>query len=142
MDLQQMLTTHPKKPSLGEMGISDVFSCIRACFDCADACTVCADACLGEQMIQELVRCIRLNQDCADVCEATGKILTRQTEPSPTLTRSQLEACIIACRLCAEECEKHAQRHEHCRICAEACRRCEEECLRVLEKLPATAQAH
>ncbi len=27
-----------------------------------------------------------------------------------------------------DECEKHAQMHEHCRVCAEACRRCESAC--------------
>jgi hypothetical protein len=45
---------------------------------------------------------------------------------------------MIACRACAEECDKHAQMHEHCLVCAEACRKCEEECMRMLEKLPAT----
>ena len=32
----------------------------------------------------------------------------------------------------AEECEKHAGMHEHCRICAEACRRCEQACDQLL----------
>jgi hypothetical protein len=39
-----------------------------------------------------------------------------------------LEACAEACRICAEECERHAGDHEHCRVCAEACRRCEQAC--------------
>jgi len=34
----------------------------------------------------------------------------------------------LACRRCAEECAKHAERHDHCRICAEACRDCEAAC--------------
>ncbi|WP_328468742.1 hypothetical protein OHA21_52575 [Actinoplanes sp. NBC_00393] len=33
-----------------------------------------------------------------------------------------------ACTACADECESHAGRHEHCRICAEACRVCEQAC--------------
>ena len=33
-----------------------------------------------------------------------------------------------ACRLCAQECDDHASRHEHCRVCAEACRACERAC--------------
>jgi hypothetical protein len=39
-----------------------------------------------------------------------------------------LHACAAACRLCADECEKHAKMHEHCRICAESCRRCVSAC--------------
>jgi hypothetical protein len=42
--------------------------------------------------------------------------------------RQLLEVCAAACRTCAEECERHAGHHEHCRICAEACRRCERAC--------------
>ena len=44
------------------------------------------------------------------------------------VTRAQLEACITACRACGDECERHAEMHEHCRICAEACRACEAAC--------------
>jgi hypothetical protein len=31
-----------------------------------------------------------------------------------------------------DECELHADMHEHCRICAEACRRCEQACQELL----------
>jgi hypothetical protein len=34
----------------------------------------------------------------------------------------------VACRACADECEKHAAHHEHCRLCAEVCRRCDQAC--------------
>ena len=47
------------------------------------------------------------------------------------------EACAAACRACGDECERHAQHHEHCRVCAESCRRCEEGCNRLLQALPA-----
>jgi hypothetical protein len=102
--------------------------CIQECVACALACTSCADACLAEDQLEALVRCIRLNLDCADVCDATGRVLTRQTSSEPRLAQSMLDACIQACRACAEECERHAPRHEHCRACAEACRRCEQAC--------------
>lgn len=42
--------------------------------------------------------------------------------------RSVLQAFGTACRLCAEECERHASHHEHCRTCAESCRRYEQAC--------------
>jgi Domain of Unknown Function (DUF326) len=115
----QMLEAHPQATANEALT-----RCIEECFAYALTCTSCADACLAGEDVQELVRCIRLNLDCADVCDATGRVLTRQTTAEARLARSMLEAC----RVCAEECERHAQHHDHCRVCAEACRRCEQAC--------------
>lgn len=122
---EAMLRSHPR-PEQADQGA--LARCIDACFDCAQTCTSCADACLGEAGVGELVRCIRLNLDCADVCEAAGRLASRQTDTEPELLRRQLEACAAACRLCGEECARHAGHMEHCRVCAEACRKCEEAC--------------
>jgi hypothetical protein len=124
----------------GALGIDPaaLVECIRACVDCAQACTACADACLGEDQVQTLVRCIRLDLDCADVCATTGAVLSGQTAFEPTLARSLLQTCATACRLCGDECERHAQHGmEHCRICADACRRCERACNAILSTLAA-----
>jgi hypothetical protein len=129
MSVQEMINTHPQASSVERDTLA---RCIDECFSCAATCTSCADACLGEDMVQELVRCIRLNLDCADVCDTTGRILARQTAFEPQLARHVLEACATACRACAEECDRHAGQHEHCRVCAEACRRCEQACNDVL----------
>jgi hypothetical protein len=75
-----------------------------------------------------MVRCIRLCVDCADACDATGRIVARQTAPDLRLIRAMVEACDVACLVCAEECDRHAAHHEHCRLCAEACRRCKTAC--------------
>lgn len=133
MHTRQMLETHPRPSQLGGDAL---VQCIDACFDCLQSCTTCADACLGEATAAALRRCIRLNLDCADVCDATGRILSRMSEPDLSLIQAQLRACTEACRLCGAECEKHAGHHEHCRVCAEACRRCETAC-RVLVDRPA-----
>jgi uncharacterized protein DUF326 len=110
--------------------------CIRACVDCAQACGACADACLSEPDIAMLRRCIRLDLDCADVCEATGRIVSRQTAFDSDLARAQLHACATACRVCGDECARHAQHGmEHCRIGADACRRCEQACSALLAQL-------
>src|SRR5699024_8918970 len=69
-----------------------------------------------------------LNLDCADICTATGHILSRRTGSNLATVKAVLEACRIACAECAAECEKHADMHDHCRICAEACRRCGPAC--------------
>jgi hypothetical protein len=79
-------------------------------------------------MVQELTQCIRVDLDCADICNITGRIMTRRTGSDDEVMRRMLSVCAAACKLCAEECQKHASMHEHCRICAESCRRCMEAC--------------
>jgi hypothetical protein len=118
-----MLETHPQATANEALA-----RCIQQCFVCALTCTSCADACLAEERVDELRRCIRLNLDCADVCTATGRVLARQTSPEPRLVQSMLDTCAQFCRACAEECERHVDHHEHCRLCAEACRQCEQAC--------------
>jgi hypothetical protein len=129
---RDVIQFHPRPSSL-DRGL--LLLCIDDCFDCAATCTACADADLGEEDVRELVRCARLCLDCADLCETTGRIATRQTEPDLGLLGATLEACLVACRACAEECERHAAHHEHCRVCAEVCRRCEASCADLLASL-------
>ncbi|HKT14364.1 MAG TPA: four-helix bundle copper-binding protein [Allosphingosinicella sp.] len=117
-----------------------LIQCIEECYDCAQVCTSCADACLAEDMVADLRQCIRLDLDCADVCIAAGALATRRTGTNQTALNEVLAACVIACRLCAEECERHAAEHEHCRICAKACRRCEQACHEAIRR-PAEALA-
>jgi hypothetical protein len=123
--VREVIETHPRPMGLDR---EVLLRCIDECFDCAATCTSCADACLGEQDVQGLVRCVRVCLDCADACDATGRTVTRQTEPDRGVIGAIVEACAVACRACAEECERHAPHHEHCRISAEVCRRCEQAC--------------
>jgi hypothetical protein len=121
----EMVRTSPTAAPFDEQTL---VRCIEECFDCAQTCTACADACLGEDMVKELARCVRLNLDCADICDTTGRALSRQVGADASVLRTFVQACAEACRVCGEECERHAEMHEHCRICAEACRRCEQAC--------------
>jgi hypothetical protein len=122
---KRMLDTYPRDFHL-DAGV--LTAAIDALSDCAQACTACADDCLSEEMVAELTKCIRLDLDCADVCTATLRVASRQTEYDANVTRPLLEACVAACRSCGDECERHAEMHEHCRVCAEACRRCQQAC--------------
>ena len=121
-DVAELLVIY-LKPS--EVHRETLARCIAECFDCARSCTACADADLAEEHLSEMRKRICLRLDCADVCDATGRAASRQTEYEPETSRAQsrLPAVMSAC---AEECERHSQHHEHCRICAEACRRREE----------------
>ena len=129
---RKMLDTHPRALSIDA---SVLAACIDECFVCAQTCTACADADLGESDVETMLACITLCLNCSDVCVSTGRVLSRQTEFVPGQARIVLETCIDACRRCAEECDRHAQHHEHCRICADECRRCEEACAAVFSAL-------
>ena len=127
-----ILATHPWPGDIERDGLA---ACIEACRECSQSCTACADVCLAEQGISNLRKCIRLNLDCADICDATGRVLSRQTEFDPPLSQAQLDACREACRTCADECGRHSEMHKHCQICARACQRCEKACGYLLESL-------
>jgi hypothetical protein len=129
MHTEQIIATHPDVRGSVNRALLDA---INEAYSCAQACTSCADACLAEEMVAQLRQCIRLNLDCADVCAATGTLATRRTGSNEEVIRRMLDACITACRLCGEECERHASKHEHCRICGESCRRCADACQKAL----------
>ncbi|MFC5068545.1 four-helix bundle copper-binding protein [Flaviflagellibacter deserti] len=125
MHTQQMIATHPHVQGSTNDAL---IRAIDIAADCALICTSCADACLGEPMAAELTQCIRLDLDCADVCATTASVATRRTGSNEALIKSMLEVCSEACRVCGEECARHADHHEHCRICADTCRQCEQAC--------------
>ena len=125
MKTSEMIGSHP---SVRGNTNDALIRAIEACYTCAQTCVSCADACLAEEMVQQLRQCIRLNMDCADVCVATATISNRRTGSNEEVIRAMLDACITACRLCGAECERHAEAHEHCRICADECRLCETAC--------------
>ncbi|MCQ0987422.1 four-helix bundle copper-binding protein [Jiella marina] len=127
MSIHEMISTHPHVAGHTNDPLTKA---IAACYECAETCTSCADACLGEKpdMLPNLTQCIRLNSDCADICNAAGRIATRRTGSNEALIKSVLAACAEAAQRCGDECGKHAEMHEHCRICAEACRRCVAAC--------------
>ena len=129
MTFQEIFALHPKPTDLDQ---EVLLRCIAECLDCAASCTACGDASLSENDSQELIGVVRVSSDCADVCDATRRVITRQSASDVRLIRATAEACATACLACAEECERHAAHHEHCRVCAEVCRRCKAACDDVL----------
>jgi hypothetical protein len=119
-----MLETHPH-PSSHQ---ADIARCADSCFACVESCLACADACLSEPKVERLTACIRFNLDCADICAATGSVVLRIGRIGPQPLQAQLAACVEACRICAQECHRHADMHAHCRICAQACEACQRAC--------------
>jgi hypothetical protein len=70
----------------------------------------------AERDLAEMVKCIRLCLNCVDICTATAGVISRLTEHDADVTRLLLEACVAICKSCGDECERHAQHHEHCRV--------------------------
>lgn len=133
-DASETLRTHPDKPA----ALALIERCVAACFECVKACSTCADACLGEGNVADLVNCIRLNLDCATICQAAGTVMARPSGMAWLSVQAQIAACMTACRLCGDECARHAGMHEHCRACAQACRACEDVCEEVLRMVKAS----
>jgi hypothetical protein len=124
--IELMLRSHPRADQQHAVVYAEALAALRMC---AETCTSCADACLGEpEHLERLRRCIRVDLDCADICTATARVLMRQTETNNDIVHAQLHACVLACQMCADECEVHADMHDHCRLCAEACHHCQERC--------------
>jgi hypothetical protein len=129
---KQMLEAHPWAAQLDR----DVLAgCIDECLACLQSCTACADANLAEDDVAQMRRCILLCLNCADICNGTVRMLSRQTDYDADSARAQVSSCRELCAICARECERHADGHEHCRLCGEQCRRCEEACSAVLKAI-------
>src|SRR5262245_24737948 len=117
----QMLESHPAMIEVDERLLA---ACVEAADDCAQAATACADACLGEEHVAAMVTCVRACLDCADLCGAVSRVLSRSTETDWRVGRIAVEIAAATARACGEACDRWAEQHEHCRLCAETCRRC------------------
>ncbi|MEZ5816256.1 MAG: four-helix bundle copper-binding protein [Hyphomicrobiaceae bacterium] len=125
MHILEIMKSHPGSST--ETAVPLV-QAIEACFDCAQTSVACADACLAHSHPAELARCIRINGETSDIAAVTGRLLSRRLPSNPMIWQRQLEACAVAARMCADECDKHAEAHDHCRVAAEACRKCAAAC--------------
>lgn len=132
MQVREMISAHP---DVQGSTADALLKCIEECYACAQTCTSCADACLAEEMVADLRQCIRLDLDCASICAATGEMASRRTGSNEAVLAAAIKACAEACDRCGEECSKHAEMHEHCRICAESCRRCADACKEALSQV-------
>ncbi len=126
MSLEKMISLHP---DVGGAINEDLVKAARHAMLCSLFCTSCADACVAEQM--DMRQCIRVCLDCADVCTAASRLMVRRTAQDIQMLRTQMEACIRACEICAAECAEHDM--EHCKLCEPMCRECAGDCRKALE---------
>lgn len=128
MSIIEMIREHP---DVGADFNPDLAQAVKHAMYCSAICNSCADACSAEDM--GMHQCIRMCLDCSDICQALSRVAARRTGGNVPTIKSLLETCVLVCRLCAEECEKHD--HDHCRRCARMCRECMEDCAKALEGL-------
>lgn len=125
MHAREMFAAHP----LVKGDVNDALAaCIEACLDCTQTCASCADASVAEPSVAEMRQTIRLCSDCSDLCGTVAVMASRCTGSNELVLRQVIETCVSLCRLCAEECDRHAAHMRHCAICAEVCRTCEAAC--------------
>lgn len=110
------------------LGADRLKEAIALLSECARTCQACADACLAEEHVENLRNCIVSDHACSELCQTLAKLLTMQTAPNKQLLSAVTKACELACRICAEDCEYHADEHEHCMHCGQMCRECEKLC--------------
>jgi hypothetical protein len=112
---------------------AELATAIDACLTCVQACTACADSDLIEPDVAALRACVAINLVCADICDVTARVLSRPGQCDLITVRDQLVTCVRSCTACAEECDRHAEHHRQCAICAEVCHACLRACTALLE---------
>jgi hypothetical protein len=117
MSTAEMIKSHPDLA----LDPDALVTCIDAARQAQTAAIACADADLAEDDVAAMRTCIRRCLDAADLASTTAAVLSRQVAMDLGLVRVVLEACAVAAKRCAVECELHADMHEHCRVCAQAC---------------------
>jgi len=126
---RQILDTYTLDPRLDRGILGDTIDALN---DCIQACVVDTDADLSEPDLADMVKCVRLCLHCTEVCTATAAVLSRPAEFDNLVVKPLVESCIAICKSCGDECERHAQMHDHCRVCEKACRQCEQACRKFL----------
>ena len=63
----------------------------------------------------------KINELKPSLAAVAARLAIRRTGANDTLLAEVLAVCATACHLCGEECQRHAEMQDHCRLCAEAC---------------------
>jgi hypothetical protein len=116
-----------------DMDVMAMQECIEACSTASQVAAMCADADTGDDM----ARCCSMCMNTADVATTMMRMMLRPGGYDMLVMKSMLAATMNMGTACAEECRKHEDMHEHCRICAKACEAMVDACSRVMSGMPA-----
>lgn len=135
----QMMQMHAKDPSLSDADMAMMQECIEACSACEQACTMCASCMMGSEA--EGAMHMEMCMNTADMCNTTMRMMLRPAGMNMPAMMAMFEATIMQCNACADECMKHADMHEDCKMCAEVCRQCAMACQKMMDSMKAMMPA-
>ena len=97
---------------------------IKECRQCAHTCRTCADGCCGNP--EKFSEIIDVCLECAKTCESLAKGLLLHKQGVKNVRHIQIEASIIACRICARQLSQREKESDCIAVCAASVQRCEE----------------
>lgn len=130
MMMGAMRSNMTSMPDMAAMDMSVLQACMDACAACEQACTVCST---------QLMDCAPACMNCADMCNTMMRSMMRMQGMTPASMMAMLDACIAMCQNCMDDCMKHADHSEVCRMCAQTCKDCMDACTAVKDMMMAAA---
>ena len=126
----QMMEMHSE--SMKGMDVSVMQECIEACSACEQACTMCAGS---MSMSPEMAMCSGMCQNSADMANTLMRMMLRPNGMNGPAMMAMLQAMVVMCMSCADECEAMAGMSADCAMCAEVCRQCAMACQKMMDSM-------
>jgi hypothetical protein len=118
MNMTDQMMSMMSTESMGmAMDMKLMQECIEACSAAEQAALMCADAGSGDNMGRMMSMCA----NTADMANTMMRMMMRPMGYDAASMMGMLEATMMMCRACADECMMHAEMSDHCRMCAEVC---------------------
>jgi hypothetical protein len=118
MNMTDQMMSMMSTESMGmAMDMKLMQECIEACSAAEQAALMCADAGSGDNMGKMMSMCA----NTADMANTMMRMMMRPMGYDAASMMGMLEATMMMCRACADECMMHAEMSDHCRMCAEVC---------------------
>jgi Cys-rich four helix bundle protein (predicted Tat secretion target) len=98
--------------------------------DAAGACVATGQSCVAHCLDslgtgdKELAACAKSVMEMLPLCSALQDLANQDSRYLVKLAKVTMDAC----QDCAEECKKHADKHDACKRCGESCQACYKEC--------------
>ena len=127
----QMMEMHSKDMAITGMDMGMMQECIEACAAGEQAATMCADSMMGDSMMM----CRSMCANAADVMNTMMRMMTRPAGMQGETMMGMLSATMVMATACADECMRHAEMSEECRMCAEVCRQCAMSCQKMMDSM-------
>lgn len=127
----QMMENHKKDMPASGMDMAMMQECIEACSACEQACTTCAGMMTG----MDMAMCANMCMNAADTSNAMMRMMMRPNGMHMDSFMAMLQATTAMASACADECMKHSDMSDDCRMCSEVCRQCAMEIQKMMDAM-------